>query len=378
MLNRRTLRIKAMQAMFAYRQCREANYALALSQIADIFSPDLNSMEVQDKDQLKLDRKACTELFKAQFENKDYKATVGNKIEQVTEDMINGYHQNNDKDLRHFKKTMLADADKIEGHYLRILLLLVEFADYAENDSKLDQSKFVKNLLIQGIKFNKSIETTSLRGNLSWSKEADMVRQWFKEALKPDKVYLDYLKTSGQSFEEDQALVSHIVKNIIFKNDAIDKYMEDYDLNWDEDRAIVKSLVTKTLKSIPEEGAEIFEIQELSYNWEDDKTFFKKLFEETIEVEEKYEPLIAQKAKNWDIDRIAATDKIILEMAISEMINFPSIPVKVTINEYIEVAKRYSTPKSKVFVNGILDVIATELEKEGVIKKSGRGLIDNK
>ena len=95
-------------------------------------------------------------------------------------------------------------------------------------------------------------------------------------------------------------------------------------------------------------------------------------------MEEKYESLIAEKTKNWDIERIAATDKIIMEMAIAEMINFPSIPVKVTINEYIEVAKRYSTPKSKVFINGILDVIAGELENTGVIRKSGRGLIDNK
>jgi transcription antitermination protein NusB len=378
MLNRRTLRIKAMQTMFAYRQCREANYALAMLQIAEIFSPDLNSMEVQDKDQIKLDRKACTELFKAQFENKGYKGDADSNVDQVCEDMIRGYHQNNDKDLRHFKKTMLIEADKIEDHYVLLLLLLTEFADYAENDSKLDQSKFVKNLLIQAIKFNKSIETLSLRRNLNWAKESDTVRQWFKEVLKTDPAYLDYLKNPGQSFEEDKNLITHIVKDIIFKNDAIDKYMEDFDLNWDEDRAIIKSLITKTIKSIPEEGPEIFELQELSYNWEDDKSFFKKLFDETIEVEEKYEPLIAQKAQNWDIDRIAATDKIILEMAISEMINFPSIPVKVTINEYIEVAKRYSTPKSKLFINGILDVIATELEASGAIKKSGRGLIDNK
>ena len=153
--------------------------------------------------------------------------------------------------------------------------------------------------------------------------------------------------------------------------------MEENDLSWDEDRAIIKSLVTKTIKSIPE-SEEDFELQELSYNWEDDKTFFKKLFEETIDVESKHESLIAEKAKNWDIDRIAVTDKIIMEMAIAEMIHFPSIPVKVTINEYIEIAKRYSTPKSKTFINGMLDTIANELEKSGVVKKSGRGLIDNK
>ncbi len=376
MLNRRTLRIKAMQTMFAYRQSKDANQALALQQIAEIFSPDLNSMEVQDKDQLKIDRKLCTDLFKVNFKNKGYHASA-EKVEEVASKMIQEYHQKNGKDLIHFKKTMIIEAEKIVDRYLLLLLLLVEFSEFAEKDSKQDHSKFVKNLLIQAIKFNKSLETASLRRNLNWTNESDTVRQWFKDIIKADDEYIKYLKSQDQSFASDKAIVDHIVKNLIFKNDVIDKYLEDADLNWDEDRAIIKSLVTKTLKSIPDESGE-FELQELSYNWEDDKTFFQELFEETIKVEEKYESLIAKKAVNWDVDRIAITDKIILEMAISEMINFPSIPVKVTINEYIEVAKRYSTPKSKVFINGILDVIADELEASGVIKKSGRGLIDNK
>ena len=136
-------------------------------------------------------------------------------------------------------------------------------------------------------------------------------------------------------------------------------------------------MIAKTLKSI-EEGDSDFELTEMSYNWEEDKEFFEMIFEKTLDEEAKYEDMIAQKAKNWDIDRISETDKILLEMAIQEMINFPAIPVKVTINEYIEISKKYSTPKSKQFVNGVLDVIAVDLQEQGVIRKSGRGLIDNK
>ena len=378
MLNRRTLRIKAMQTMFAYRQCREANYSLALEQFGETFSPDLNSMEFQDKDQLKSDHKESLILFKANFENHAFKGDAESKVEKAVQEGISDYHQSNEKDLRHFKKNMLLEVEKITDLYVLLILLVSEFADFAENDSKQDHSKFVKNLLIKAIKFNKSLETISLRRNLNWTKESDSIRQWFKDLIKTDEEYKKYLKSEVQSFEEDKKLVDYIFKSIIFKHDTFDKYMEEQDLNWDEDRNIIKSLVTKTIKSITGEENEDFELQELSYNWEDDKSFFKKLFEETIEVEEKYESLIAAKAQNWDIERIAMTDKIILEMAISEMINFPSIPVKVTINEYIEVAKRYSTPKSKIFINGILDVIAVELEGTGVIKKSGRGLIDNK
>ena len=102
------------------------------------------------------------------------------------------------------------------------------------------------------------------------------------------------------------------------------------------------------------------------------------MYDDTLDEEDQYEELIDEKAKNWDIERIATTDRILLKMAIQEMVNFPSIPVKVTINEYIEISKKYSTPKSKQFVNGVLDVIAVDLQKEGVIRKSGRGLIDNK
>ncbi len=378
MLNRRTLRIKAMQTLFAYHQSKEANYALAIEHINETFSPDLNSMEVQDKEQLKAHKKASTEVFKENYSNQDFDSTPEDRVEVVAEESIKNFHKNNKKDELHFKKIMVVEAEKIVDRYLLLLLLLVEFAELAETDSKLNHEKFVKNLLIKAIKFNKSIESISLRRNLNWTNESDIVRQWFKDSIRSNAEYKEYLNKKGQSFKEDKEMILYIVKSILLKSEAIDLYMEDKDLSWDEDRAIIKSLLVKTIKSIPEDGNEDFELQELSYNWEDDKTFFQKLFEETIAVEKKYKSLIAEKTKNWDVDRIAATDKIILEMAITEMIHFPSIPVKVTINEYIEVAKRYSTPKSKVFINGILDVIAGELENNGAIRKSGRGLIDNK
>ena len=142
-----------------------------------------------------------------------------------------------------------------------------------------------------------------------------------------------------------------------------------------ENKDIIKSLINKTLKSISADGAVL---APLSYQWEEDKQFFLDIFDHTIKHESWAEKLIAESAKNWETDRIAQVDMILLKMALSEMINFPSIPVKVTINEYIELSKKYSTPKSKKFVNGILDVLANDLMANGTIKKSGRGLIDNK
>ncbi|MEM7109673.1 MAG: transcription antitermination factor NusB, partial [Bacteroidota bacterium] len=261
--------------------------------------------------------------------------------------------------------------------YIQMLNLLIDLKNIAQGDEKRDHSNFVKNLLIKAIESNPYRESLSLRENLDWSECQSEIRQWFKK-VRSDEQYKAYLSAKSPSFDDDKIIVAYVIKDIIFKSDVIDKFMEEMDLNWSEDRAIIKSLVTKTVKSIEEDNLGDFKLQELSYNWEDDKSFFVKLYEDTLQVEPRYEDLIAKKTKNWEIDRIAMTDKIILDMAIAEMINFQSIPVKVTINEYIEVAKKYSTPKSKLFINGVLDVIADELRSSGDIKKSGRGLLDNK
>jgi N utilization substance protein B len=157
----------------------------------------------------------------------------------------------------------------------------------------------------------------------------------------------------------------------------INSYFEEEDIHWAEDQEIVKSLVDKTIKSRNAESG-IIELQKLSLDWEDDREFMIRLFSTTVELEEKYKKLIARNTKNWEVDRLPLTDRIILEMAIAELITFSHIPVKVSINEYIELAKLYSTPKSRQFINGILDVIAKELVSSGDMKKSGRGLIDNK
>ncbi|MEM6525395.1 MAG: transcription antitermination factor NusB [Bacteroidota bacterium] len=368
-----------MQTIFALRQSREANLELSKAFIRDRFLPDLNSMEVQDKALLKEQSKEALKIFnfnydKPSFKSKESKDQV---VNTVVSEAIETYHKENKKDQKLYKNQMVFDAEKVYDRYIQMLNLLIDLKRIAESDEKRDHSNFVKNLLIKSIESNPSRESLSLRKNLDWAGYQSEIRQWFKEVRNNDK-YKAYLSSKNTSFGDDKTIVNYIVKDIIFKSEVVDKFMEEKDLNWSEDRAIIKSLVAKTVKSIEKDNSNDFELQELSYNWEDDKTFFVKLYEDTIQVEPQYEDLIAKKTKNWDIDRIAITDKIILDMAIAEMINFQSIPIKVTINEYIEVAKKYSTPKSKLFINGVLDVIAEELQSSGDIKKSGRGLLDNK
>lgn len=215
-----------------------------------------------------------------------------------------------------------------------------------------------------------------IRHKADWKGEDDLAKQFFKELTK-EVDYQNYASKRNLSFEDDKEFLLWLYKSFVFKNPIVNASLEEDDMSWGENKTTVKSMVLKTIKGI-QEGNEHFELVTLSSNWEDDKEFFIDIYNQTIENDRKYEELIAGKTKNWDIERIAALDKIILKMALNEMIHFPSIPVKVTINEYIEISKQYSTPKSRQFVNGILDVLAEELQKEGIIKKSGRGLLDNK
>jgi N utilization substance protein B len=202
--------------------------------------------------------------------------------------------------------------------------------------------------------------------------------------LDNQKKNLDAIQTALFAFLEAMELAKNPQEQITVQIKSAhsismlnDLFME-LDHNWAENDKVVQSMVQKTLKAIESADKLDFELMELSPNWEDDKVFYQDLFKLTLDNEKEYETVISQKSQNWDISRVATIDKIILKMAIAEMIYYYSIPVKVSINEYIELAKGYSTPKSKQFINGMLDKISAELVNSGKIKKSGRGLLDTK
>lgn len=368
-----------MQTAFAYRQCKEANYANALENLRQEFMPDLNSMEPQDTALLAEQGKEARSLFK-KLVYSDQKTIHAGSSEKITKEVtqeIQDFHKGNLKDRRFLKNQMLLSCEKLYHFYLLNLLLLQEFASLAGQDKKFTQKNFSTNQIIAKLEANQEYKDALIRNDLNWKGEEGMVRQWFRDFIKTDEEYLNYNKKENVTFDDDKALIIHLIKKALFGEEIIDAYWQELDLQWGEDRAVVLSMLKKTVKDISV-GDDTFELQVLSYNWDDDKEFFKDLYEASLVAAEKYVDLIANKTSNWDIERLATTDRIIIEMAIAEMTGFPSIPVKVTINEYIEVSKRYSTPKSKQFINGLLDVISKDLANEGVIKKSGRGLIDNK
>jgi len=394
MLNRRILRVKAFQSLYAYSQCKASNFNLAKDFISASFMPDLNSMEVQDKTQLRREAEICMELFANNLNNNRLIAESGHstKIKSTAIKAVNQYHRACEKDLDFLRNNMITAVDDIPQLYLWAIQLLIAFGDHvkSEYERKVKLSKDVllstagelnlaENKVLQYLKAAPQYDAGVIR-NRAYLDELEIeIKEWYREYVKPQEDYQAYLKIANPTVEEDNAILQELLKKVIFKTDAILSFFYEKDLNWAENKPIVRSLASKVLKNaeeIPE--PENFVLPEIAINWEEDKEFFQNIFNLSVESAEKYKDLIAQKTKNWDIDRLASTDKIIITMALTEMVNFPSIPTKVSINEYIDISKNYSTPKSKQFVNGLLDVLAKELTESGEIRKSGRGLLDNK
>jgi transcription antitermination protein NusB len=394
MLNRRILRVKAFQSLYAYEQCKASNFNLAKDQIREAFLPDLNSMEVQDKAQLKKDAETTIKIFENNLNNKSLISAqeVSAKIKSEAIKAINTFHKANEKDYDFLLKNMITAAERIPQLYLNAVQLLLEFGNHVKRESEkkrkiaTDRIKdnagelnLSKNVILQQLSTNSDFETAVIRHDATLEDLELEIKEWFRDYIKPSEAYQAYIKISQPSREDDYNILESILKKTIFKNEAILNFFLEKDMSWIENKSVVRSLATKLIKNVYEqEDSSSDLLPEIAMNWEDDKEFFQNIFNLTIENEEVNRDLIAKKTQNWDIERIAFTDKIIISMALTEMKFFPSIPVKVTINEYIDVSKTYSTPKSKQFVNGLLDVLSKEMLESGEIKKSGRGLLDNK
>ncbi|HSZ25200.1 MAG TPA: transcription antitermination factor NusB [Cytophagaceae bacterium] len=389
MLNRRLLRVKVMQALYALCQSRESNFELGLEEIASSFLPDLNSMEVQNHELLKEKKEEASVLYEKSFYEKIEYTTQSRDVIAAVENAVSRYKTHVDKDIKHFRKLMLEDVDSINYKYLELLQFLIALADFVEIDEEEKKGKLVKtlptpakelklqkNAVVLALKANKNFEQERIKKNINL--EAQFVRNTFKEYLKPDEEYKKYQNLNESTVQEDRDLCLYILKNIFLKKEAVVIHFESEDLNWTENSSIVKSMAVKTIKSLVEGDSSEDMLLDISSNWEEDRAYFLELYDQTVKMDEKLEVLITERVKNWEVDRVALMDKIIIKLATAEMITSPGIPVKVSINEFIEISKIYSTPKSKVFVNGILDSIAADLTKDGTIRKSGRGLIDNK
>lgn len=273
-------------------------------------------------------------------------------------------------------------------HDLHILTLdlFVKLSQYAENQLALSQKKylatseeknpnkkFIQNAIIRHLVENENLKDAVKNRNINdWELNDEYVRIVYDAMLKSD-VYKKYMNSTETSYDADRAFVAKLFSNVIAPNEKLYEYFEDQKLTWLDDVPVVNTLILKSIKQAKPGKERIF-LSEL-YKDDEDKVFVRDLFRKTVLNDEMLTAEIQGKTPNWDKDRIANLDLILLKMAICELLKFPSIPAKVTINEYIELAKEYSTSKSSMFVNGILDKLIKEYKKENKLNKIGRGLM---
>ncbi len=377
-----------MKALYSLEQAINADYYLALIYIDECFEPDLNSMEVQDTAALAEAAKTAKAQFTKVYRQINYTLDrdIAPEIREVVVDAINLYQKKVKEDKTHYRVEMLNEAKHIRIHYLKLMRLLVRLGECIDQDyreKKLQQHllskpvmpqyrKLADNPFIQAIA--KHQEIAGLADRLGANPEESHIRRVLR-ILRKEETYKVYLEQAQSTLEEELNIVIFILRDLILKNEAILEHFVEEDLNWKENRSIVRNMALKTIKGMnPEES---FEVYELSRNWEDDKEFYTDLYDEFLKNSRSFDQDISKKLQNWDLRRISIIDRVVLKLALTEMVRFPSIPVKVSINEFVEMAKIYGTPKSKDFVNGLLDSISASLMEEGRIRKSGRGLIDN-
>jgi transcription antitermination protein NusB len=374
MLNRRLIRIRAMQALFAYKQAEGANFQLGMDLIAEKFAPNLNSMEYQDREKLEGLKKLAQQLFQESFSRNVEKDDFlpPKEVEIAVDKAREMYLLRNKKDVEHYGNRSIAEAEKVYELYLKILQIYIEVADRATNDSP----KLANNQVVKLLKSDKILENQALKRNATWRSEQVLMAKFYREAVRENKTYQEYIAQNTHSLEEDTSILKYLLKNVILRHELMIEYFDRDDLYFIDDIDTLRAMVSHTIESPKVTGK--LKIELLEDDWEQNKEFLQTLYRKTITEQSMLESYMIPNLKNWDYERIAVMDRILIMLALTEMIHYPSIPVKVTINEIIEIAKDYSTPKSGQFINGILDLLSKELTKSGVIRKSGRGMLDNR
>ena len=299
------------------------------------------------------------------------------KIVQI----VYAYYQNGGKNLDTAEKELFFSLSKAYDLYNYLLLLMVEITKQAERkinaaknkllptaEELYPNTKFVDNRFIAQLEVNSQLLQFSETQKKTWSNEEEFVKNLCEKIMDSD-IYKEYMAAETSSYEEDREVWRKIYKKIIFNNTELDQVLEDQSLYWNDDKEIVDTFVLKTIKRVDEKnGAKQDLLPE--FKDEEDKDFARRLFRRTILNADYYRHLISENTRNWDLDRVAFMDVVIMQIALAEILSFPNIPVSVSLNEYIEIAKLYSTPKSGNFINGTLDGIVKVLQKENKLTKN--------
>ncbi len=300
---------------------------------------------------------------------------------------IYAMHQNGSDDITKEEKFLYYSIENSQDLYLTMLSALIEIKKKEEEflekssqkhlatkEDKNPNQKFVSNALLTFLCEHNGLSMALENRKINnWTLNDDYILLMLNQ-IKQSALYENYMQTKTTSFEADKQFIVDLFSEIIVTNEKLYDYLEDHKLTWVDDIPMVNTAIVKQLKAIKADNPNSFSVPKIFKDTED-REFVSLLFRKTILNETELAKEFENKTPNWDAERIAEVDMIILKMAICELLKFPSIPSKVTINEYVEIAKEYSTPKSSIFINGILDNLVKEFESNQRLKKIGRGLM---
>ena len=292
--------------------------------------------------------------------------------------IVYAYYQNGSKNLDAAEKELLFSLSKAYDLYNYLLMLMVAISNYAQRklDTRLqldEQTKgklkaLVENKFICQLEVNKQLLDYVSNQKRTWDNDSLVVKTLFDQIL-DSEIFLEYLNAGNKTYEADRELWRKLYKHFVMDNEEIDGMLEEQSLYWNDDKAVIDTFVLKTIKRFEEaSGADQPLLPE--YKDDEDREFAIRLFRRAILNGEEYRAAIEGNIRNWDMERLALMDIIIMQVAMAEMLSFPNIPLTVTMNEYVELAKHYSTHKSGAFVNGTLDGVIQMLQNQGKLLKN--------
>ena len=294
--------------------------------------------------------------------------------------VVYAYYKNSGKSIKAAEDEVFFSLSKSYDLYKFLLLLIVAVTRYAADRISFNMRKvrptasdinpnlkFVNNRLAAQIEANEELIKFSEKSKLDWVNYSDFLRRLLDTIVESD-IYKEYMESPTSSYEEDRELWRKLYKNFIFNNEDLDTLLEELSLYWNDDKAIVDTFVLKTINRFDEEEGEMQKLLP-EYKDDEDVEYAHKLIKATIQNADEYRKMMSESSKNWDMSRLAFMDVIIMQTALAEVTTFPQIPLSVTLNEYVEIAKYYSTPKSSSFINGLLDTITKKLKSENIINK---------
>lgn len=292
-----------------------------------------------------------------------------------------------DKPVSNSENELHFSIQKTYDLYHLLLALPIELSDYAGKMIDMRKLKnfptseelnpnlrFVSNRLIYKLRNNSDLTSYIQKNKVNWVNNQEMVKRIYQSMVESE-VYQNYLAADEDNFQQDRKFCEDFFAEVLLKSEFVFSEFEEQSIYWNDDLDFVVSMVIKTLKKFKEESSINDHLSSL-YKDDEDKEFTVKLFKKSLAKSEENRKTIETYTKNWDVDRVATMDILIMELALTELTEFPSVPVKVTLNEYIELAKYYSTQRSSIFINGVLDRITKDFKEQGKIIKAGRGLLE--